>query len=204
MQNMKIKFKMPALPPQVKGLVAPLKLAMEQALGRVMPYMMRLSPRERLIVAGGAVFVALFILIVGIITPLLHAGASLEKDIVSKDQQLKKIYIMSAGIKGFQSVAKTNPSTPGKQFTLFGYLEELSKQLGINDRIEYMKPISDTAEISRESVEVKIRGLYQDDLIGLLFGIESTPHPVKIKRLSLKKEEKDGVLDVTFQVIFYG
>ncbi|HPS94555.1 MAG TPA: type II secretion system protein GspM, partial [Deltaproteobacteria bacterium] len=117
---MKIKFKMPALPPQVKGLLAPLKLAMEQALGRVMPYVMRLSPRERLIVAGGAVFVALFILIFGIITPLLHAGASLEKDIVSKDQQLKKIYIMSAGIKGFQSAAKTNPSTPGKQFTLFG------------------------------------------------------------------------------------
>ena len=50
----------------------------------------------------------------------------------------------------------------------------------------------------------KIRGLYQEDLIGLLFGIETTPYPVKIKRLSLKSMEKDGNLDVTFQVISYG
>jgi hypothetical protein len=87
---------------------------------------------------------------------------------------------------------------------LFGYLEELSAQLKINDRIEYMKPITDTTEVARESVEVKIRGLYQEDLIGLLFGIENTPHPVKIKRLNLKKMDKDGNLDVTFQVVSYG
>ncbi len=92
----------------------------------------------------------------------------------------------------------------GKQFTLFGYLEELSAQLKINDRIEYMKPITDTTEAARESVEVKIRGLYQEDLIGLLFGIENTQHPVKIKRLNLKKMEKDGNIDVTFQVVSYG
>jgi hypothetical protein len=87
---------------------------------------------------------------------------------------------------------------------LIGYLEDLSKQLSISDRIEYMKPVSDPTEGNRESVEVKIRGLYQEDLIGLLFGIESSQYPVKIKRFSLKKAEKGDLLEVTFQVVSYG
>ncbi len=134
----------------------------------------------------------------------MHYRSTLEKSFVSKDAQLKKVYAMSAGIRGFQASTAAGASTAGKQFTLFGYLEELAVQLRINDRIEYMKPITDTTEVARESVEVKIRGLYQEDLIGLLFGIENTPHPVKIKRLNLKKVEKDGNLDVTFQVVSYG
>jgi type II secretory pathway component PulM len=196
----KMKIKMPFDMQKVRAVVAPV----EQAIGKALEYVMRLSPRERLIVAGGAVFVALFILIAGIIGPLVHAKASLEKSIISKDAQLKKIYVMSANIRGIESVSKGDASSRNKQFTLFGYLEELSTQLGINDRIEYMKPISDVTEANHESVEVKMRGLFQEDLIGLLFGIENNPYPLKIKRLSLKRVDKDGNLDVTFLVISYG
>jgi len=195
-----MKLKLPFDTNRLKELIVPA----EQALGRALDYVAGLSPRERIIVIGGTVFVVLFILIAGIIGPLVHYRSTLEKSIVSKDAQLKKVYAMSAGIRGFKATAPAGMSPDGKQFTLFGYLEELAVQLKINDRIEYMKPITDTTEAARESVEVKIRGLYGEDLISLLFGIENTPHPVKIKRLNLKKMEKDGNMDVTFQVVSYG
>ncbi|HPE46702.1 MAG TPA: hypothetical protein PK380_12600 [Deltaproteobacteria bacterium] len=67
-----------------------------------------------------------------------------------------------------------------------------------------MKPITDTTEAGRESVEVKIRGLYQEDLINLLFGIENTQYPVRIKHLIIRKQDKDANMDVTFQVVSYG
>lgn len=181
-----------------------LALPLEQSLGRALDYLAGLAPRERLIVIGGAVFVSVFILVAGIIGPLIHYKSNLEKSFISKDAQLRKIYTMSAVIRGLQASSASSALLGGKQFTLFGYLEELSAQLKINDRIEYMKPITDTTEAARESVEVKIRGLYQEDLIGLLFGIENTPNPVKIKRLNLKKMDKEGNLDVTFQVVSYG
>jgi len=196
---MKLKLKMLLESQKVKDATA----SLEQTAGKVIDYIMGLSPRERSVVIGGTVFVAVFILIFGIIGPLLHARMSLNKAIASNDQQLRKIYVMSAGIRGIEAGSKMDVSR-NKRFTLFSYLEELSKQLRISDRIEYMKPISDTAEANRESVEVKIRGLYQDDLIGLLFGIESAQHPVKIKRINLKKSEKGDILDVTFQVVSYG
>lgn len=195
-----MKFKIPFDTHRLKELALPV----EQAIGRVIDYVAGLSVRERFAVIGGAAFVALFILMAGIIGPLVHYRSTLEKSLVSKDAQLKKVYAMSAGIRGFQTSAAALGSSSGKQFTLFGYLEELAVQLKINDRIEYMKPITDTTEAARESVEVKIRGLYQEDLIGLLFSIENTPHPVKIKRLNMKKVDKDGNLDVTFQVVSYG
>jgi hypothetical protein len=198
----KIKFKMPIKVNTHK--LKELALPVEQALGRALDYLAGLAPRERLIVIGGAVFVSVFILVAGIIGPLIHYKSNLEKSFVSKDAQLRKIYTMSAVIRGLQATSASSALLGSKQFTLFGYLEELAAQLKINDRIEYMKPITDTTEAARESVEVKIRGLYQEDLIGLLFGIENTPNPVKIKRLNLKKMDKEGNLDVTFQVVSYG
>jgi hypothetical protein len=198
----KIKLKMPFQVNTQK--LKELALPAEQALGRALDYLAGLAPRERLIVIGGAVFVAVFILLAGIIGPLMHYKSSLEKTFITKDAQLRKVYAMSASIRGLQASSPPGALMGNKQFTLFGFLEELSVQLKINDRIEYMKPITDTTEATRESVEVKIRGLYQEDLIGLLFGIENTPHPVKIKRLNLKKMDKEGNLDVTFQVVSYG
>jgi hypothetical protein len=198
----KIKFKIPIKVNTRK--LKELALPVEQALGRALDYLAGLAPRERLIVIGGAAFVGVFILLAGIIGPLIHYKSNLEKSFVSKDAQLRKIYTMSASIRGLQATSALSDALGNKQFTLFGFLEELSAQLKINDRIEYMKPITDTTEVARESVEVKIRGLFQEDLIGLLFGIENTAHPIKIKRLNLKKMDKEGNLDVTFQVVSYG
>jgi hypothetical protein len=200
MQKIRLKIPIKVNTRKLKELALPV----EQALGRALDYLATLSPRERLIVIGGTVFLVVFILIAGIIGPLVHYKSNLEKSFISKDAQLRKIYTMSAVIRGLQASSASSALLGGKQFTLFGYLEELSAQLKINDRIEYMKPITDTTEAARESVEVKIRGLYQEDLIGLLFGIENTPNPVKIKRLNLKKMDKEGNLDVTFQVVSYG
>lgn len=190
--------------PMDRQKIRELALPVELAVGKALNYLARLSPRERLIVTGGMIFVAVFILLAGIIGPLLHYQASLDKMIASKDSQLRKIYTMSATIKGLQAAGKTGSNSQDKKFTLFGFLEDLAARLSINDRIEYMKPITDTTEAGRESVEVKIRGLYQDDLIGLLFGIENTPYPVKIKHFTIRRQEKDGYIDVTFQVVSYG
>lgn len=196
----KANLKLPIDRQKIRELALPAELA----LGKALNYLAKLSPRERFIVTGGLVFVAIFILLAGIIGPLLHYQASLDKMIASKDSQLRKIYTMSATIKGLQAAAETGTTSQDKKFTLFGFLEELAARLSINDRIEYMKPITDTTEAVHESVEVKIRGLYQDDLIGLLFGIENTPHPVKIKHLTIRRQDKDGYIDITFQVVSYG
>ena len=163
-----------------------------------------LSKREKVIFFAGLVFVGLFILFAGIIMPLMTYRADLTTSIRSKDAQLQKIYELSSGIKTFEKVSKAGGSAPEKGFTLFGFLEELASKLGVNERIEYMKPISDAVDSSKESVEVKIRGIYQEDLLGLLYGIESYKTPLRIKRLNIRRVEREKTLDVTFQVVHFG
>jgi len=163
-----------------------------------------LSKREKLIVSAGIVFVGLFILFAGIIMPLMNYRTDLSKSIKSKDAQLQRIYEVSSGIKAIEKVSKAGRSAPDTGFTLFGFLEELASKQGVNERIEYMKPISDAGDSSKESVEVKIRGIHQEDLIGLLYGIESYKTPLRIKRVNIRRVEKDKILDVTFQVVHYG
>lgn len=165
---------------------------------------MNLSKREKAILASGIAFVGLFILIVGIIMPLLSYRADLNTAIRSKNQQLKRIYELSADIKAVGKATTAVKSVQDQNFTLFGFLEELATKLGVNERIEYMKPISDAAASSRESVEVKLRGIYQEDLIGLLYGIENCQTPLRIKRLNIRRVERDRNLDVTFQVVHFG
>ncbi|HHO76946.1 MAG TPA: hypothetical protein ENN05_11060 [Deltaproteobacteria bacterium] len=163
-----------------------------------------LSKRERMIVLGGGIFVAAFILIAGILMPFLDFRADTNTAIRNKDGQLRSIFELSAAIKSVELAARPGSRTDNKAFTLFGFLEELASKSGVNDRIEYMKPIIDAAESSRESVEVKIRGIYQEDLISLLYGIENCPDPLRIKRLHIRRVERDNNLDVTFQVVHYG
>jgi len=173
-------------------------------LGRVLDAYARLQPRERMVVAVAAVLLAVFILVGGVIGPLVHLRSSLDTSIASKDTQLRKIYAMSSVIRGLRGVLDADTRLQDERFTLFGFLEELAVRLSINDRIEYMKPMTDSTGSSRETVEVKIRGLYMDDLVGLLLGIEASGRPLMIRHLNIKRQEKDANLDVTFQVVFYG
>ncbi|HOO46735.1 MAG TPA: type II secretion system protein GspM [Deltaproteobacteria bacterium] len=165
---------------------------------------MNLSKREKMILLGGGIFVAVFLLVAGLIVPLSDYRSDMKTAIRSKDTQLRSVHELSAGIKAAEAASRTSRKADDKGFSLFGFLEELASRSGVNDRIEYMKPISDTAELSRESVEVKIRGIYQEDLISLLYGIENCPTPLRIKRLNIRRVERENNLDVTFQVVHYG
>ena len=163
-----------------------------------------LSKRERVILALGGIFVGLFILVAGIIIPMMDYRGDVITSIASKDAQLRKVYELSAQIKSYGNAVRTRRPSHDQNFKLFGFLEELASTIGVNERIEYMKPISDAADSSKESVEVKIRGIYQEDLIGLLYGIESSPASLRIKRLNIRRVERDKNIDVTFQVVHYG
>jgi type II secretory pathway component PulM len=176
----------------------------EALAARALELLSTLQPRERLIVVAASGALAVFVLFAGVVVPLVHYQAKLEKSIASKDAQLHRIYAMSGAVKGLKKVVDEGRQGQQGHFTLFGFLEGLAVRLSVNDRIEYMKPITDSTNTGRETVEVKIRGLYMEDLLGLLLAIESSGQPITIKHMNIKRQEKDANLDVTFQVVLNG
>ncbi|HON37792.1 MAG: type II secretion system protein GspM [Desulfomonilia bacterium] len=167
-------------------------------------YLKSLSKRERLILLIAGVVLGVFILTVGVVSPVMEYRARLNSSVKAHDRELKRVYELSSRIRAADSVTKAPGAAQSADFTLFGFLEELAARVKVNDRIEYMKPISESGGSTRESVEVKIRSVFQDDLISLLYDIEHSPHPLKIKRLNIRRVERDNCLDVTFQVVRYG
>lgn len=167
-------------------------------------YIAGLTKREKLTLLGAGVLIGVFILYLGVLSPALSYQSKLAASVSSKDDQLRKIYDVSSRIKAIKDSSRNGSAVMPPNFTLFGFLEELAGKVGVSDRIEYMKPISDPGDASREAVELKIRSVYQEDLISLLYDIEHSSYALVIKRLNIRRVEKDNNLDVTFQVVNHG
>jgi len=167
-------------------------------------YIKNLSKREKLVLLSAGAVLGLFIITVGVVSPMMEYKARLASSVKAKDVQLRRIYELSSQIRSAGGDSGGSKTARPADFTLFGFLEELASKVKVNDRIEYMKPVSDSGDASREAVEVKIRSVFQDDLISLLYDIEHSPYSLKIKRLNIRRVERDNSLDVTFQVIHYG
>ncbi len=166
-------------------------------------YFKGLTRREKIVLLAVGALLSATLLIGGVISPVMSYRAKLETSVTTKDDQLRKVYELSAGIRAVTESARTNGAMPAN-FTLFGFLEDLAGKIRINDRIEYMKPVGVTDGSTREAVELKIRAVYQEDLISLLYDIEHCPYSLMIKRMSIRRVERDNNLDVVLEVVHYG
>lgn len=167
-------------------------------------HLANLTRREKIALLCAGALIGVFVLYVGILSPVLSFQSRLAASVISKDDQLRKVYDISGRIKALRESSMNGGAVRPPNFTLFGFLEELAGKVGVSDRIEYMKPVSDLGDTSREAVELKIRSVYQEDLISLLYDIEHSPYSLVIKRLNIRRVEKDNNLDVTFQVVNHG
>jgi type II secretory pathway component PulM len=166
-------------------------------------YLKNLSRRERLVIVIAGAVLGVFVLTAGVVSPVVEYRARLADSVKSKEAQLKRVSELSSRIRAAQASGGAS-AVQQADFTLFGFLEELAAKVRVNDRIEYMKPISDSSGSAREAVEVRIRSVFQDDLVSLLYDIEHSPYALKIRRLNVRRVERDGTLDVTFQVFHHG
>jgi hypothetical protein len=162
----------------------------------------KLSKREKLYLFAGGAFALVFVLVVFIMLPLGKFNSRMEKNIDIKEKQLKKVYEISSKIQEIDAANAHSKAARGN-FTVFGYLEDLAEKRNIKGKIEYMKPVA-SAGNEREAVEIRLKGVFEEELIGFLYGIDTSPTPLKVNRFNLRKSEKDKNLDVTFQVQING
>ncbi len=165
----------------------------------------RLAKRERLLLIGGIALLLFFIFF-----QLLSSGhkkmRTLEKGNEELEKDLKEMFrlqnqylTLEARLKLFDERMATRPS----DFTLFSYLENLASQVGIKNRIDYLKP-QETAvseRYSRSLVKVKLRGITLGQLTKYLYFVENSPHSLEMRRFHIVPQSvKRELLNVTFEV----
>ena len=171
------------------------------------PFLAKLSNREKLAIGIGIGFIGIFIIVNLAIFPFVDSRERLERSLASHTRsydEIKQLRLEYLAMQNSADNSKTRFSRRQRGFTLFSFLDKLAGQVGIKERITYMKPTSTKqkdAPYSLSLVEMKLNGITMEQITRFLYRIETSQNMIHVRRLSLsKKEEKEGLLNVILQV----
>lgn len=172
---------------------------------------MKISKREKTLamLAGGTVILLLYYMV--ILSPWLTRQEALNGHIRKREQSVKEMNGLKQEWEVFQAEkneADASLNLRGKAFTLLSYLESVSRQAGIDKKIQYMKPLSlgkESDVMKPEGIEVKLEGITVDELINLIYQIEYSGKLLNMRRMKIQRSPKGNqvLLNATLQVQTY-
>lgn len=171
------------------------------------PLLGKLSRREKTAVALGAGFLVLVLVIRFGLFPFLDERARLKRVLLTGQRNLEDIRRMRTEYEMLQQrfdMSKKRFEQRDRGFTLFSFLDKLAGEVGIKERITYMKPSSTEQKdspLKLSLVEMKLKDVSLEQISRYLYRIETSKNMMTIRRLSLtRSEDKDGLLNIVLQV----
>jgi len=167
----------------------------------------RLSRREKISVSIASILVGIIVFVQFILFPVLDEKTRLERTVQTKTDALKEIQRLKADyqslVKSAEQFKRQTAARP-EGFTLFAFLDKLAGDTGIKNNIAYMKPSSTTQKnmpYKISVVEMKLQDVTLEQLTRYLYGMETSPNMVTLRRASfIKKGDNGGTIDAVLQV----
>ena len=118
---------------------------------------------------GGLVLVALLFYLV-VISPALSKQELLAKNIAKRKQDLVRISEIKGKWQNFQrDRSDVQEAIKGRgSFTLLSYLEAVTREIGIDQRIQYIKPVTfpeGEGKLKPEGIEISLDGVNMEQLV---------------------------------------
>jgi type II secretory pathway component PulM len=158
---------------------------------------------------GGLILVALLFYLI-VISPALSKQEALAKNIAKRKQDLVKISEIKGKWQSFQrDRSDVQAAIKGRgSFTLLSYLEAVTREIGIDQRIQYIKPVTfpeGEGKLKPEGIEISLDGINMEQLVSFLYKIEYSGKLLHVKRIKILRasKEKTSLLKVTLQVNTY-
>ena len=164
-----------------------------------------LNQRDRYALAGGAVVLALALLVFGVVLPYGAAGKRLDNQISSGLEQLKEVrqlqvdyMLLMAQAGQLQRDLAQRETTPPLTF-----LEQTASQFGGRENLVLMRPLPSVVQgkIRIETTEFKLERLSLEQGLRILQEIEQASPPMRVDRLHLKRRfDNAAQLDLSLTV----
>lgn len=173
---------------------------------------MRLGRKELAILSLGGLAVLALLFYLLVISPALSRTKGLEGQIRKKEADLAKMSELKVKwdeIRGRQTELEKALTQRGARFTLLSFLEGVSREVGIESRIQYMKPLSfpeEPSALRQTGMEIRIEEIDIRELVQYLHKIEYSGKLIKIRRMRIEraaKGEEGAQLKVTLQVVTF-
>jgi hypothetical protein len=175
------------------------RLRIEQALGQ-------LQPRERQMVLGAAAILLLLIVWLAVVTPITTALDRLDRQVAQTRRDAATVADLLARYRTLRNrVDALERGMAGEkaEASLFAQLESFAVPIVGRERITSMNPASRPVgdKFQEESVELHLEGVTTRELVSLLHAIELGNRPIRLVRVSFKREYKNqAMLDATLVV----
>ena len=176
---------------------------MKELIARLRAALDNLSQRERLLVlAAGGVFLV-FVLIVGVVNPLLSASSRASQRVEAAEEELRAVQILRSRYDEVDTrmASVEQRIRSGPRGEIFTTLETLARASAV--KVDSMEPrTSPASDDYRETkVQVVLRGVTLAQMVHYLQRIESAPQLLSIKSLRIRtRSDKPELLDVNFTV----
>jgi hypothetical protein len=172
---------------------------------------MRIHRRETALLLLGGAFVISFLYYMIVISPAISKQKSLKKRIERKQSDLSGMIKQRARWQKFKfnrAEIEKKLKARGKAFSLLSFLEGISREVGINDNIQYMKPLSihvESASMKPAGIEMYLDNINMEQLVALLYKIECSGKLLNVRRIRIQRTStrKSQALKVTLQVNTY-
>jgi hypothetical protein len=165
----------------------------------------RLSPRERVLLAGAALATVVIVLWL-IATTLADRRETLAAQIAASRRDLEAMSGVRDSLlrlRAENDAVERKLASLGPDFSLFSHLEGVTRSTLSRERVAAMNPSSrDLAEgMKEESVELRLVGVSLRELVTFLYAVEKGEAPLLVSRMRLKKRfDTPHVFDATLVV----
>ena len=159
---------------------------------------------------GGLVLLALFFYLI-VVSPGLEKQGRLERGIAKRKADLVKITELKKKWESFkrnQSEVEQALKSRGDHFTLLSFLEGITREIGIDKNIQYIKPVTfppGEPVFKPEGIEMSLDNVGMEQVVNFLYKVEHSRNVLFIKRIKILKASKgsSSTLKVTLQVNTY-
>lgn len=161
-----------------------------------------LSQRDRYVLTGGAMALALIFIIFGLILPYQKTIKRLENKIVTSSTQLNEVRQLQADYRMLmkQSGRLKRDLDRREETPPLTFLEQTTSRIGGRENLVLMRPLPAVVQgqLRVETTEFKLEKLDLDQVLRILQEIEQSRPPMRVDRLYLKQRfDNSAQLDMS-------
>jgi hypothetical protein len=172
---------------------------------------MKLDRRQMTYAFFGGLFLFALLFYFVVISPGISKQKTLEGSIEKRKADLVKITALNRTWEGFKkdrSDVERALDSRGDRFSLLSFLEGLTREVGVDRNIQYIKPVTfppSEGLFRPEGIEVSLENMGMEQLVDFLYKVEHTGSLLYVKRIKILKATRgtSSTLKVTLQVNTY-
>ncbi len=159
---------------------------------RALAYIDRMSGRERRLVLTAGLALGLALVYLLVVEPVWQAHGRIRARVAAKERELDEVRELSLVYRRLHA-ASSRPPRSGAALSPFALLDNLARAAVGRDRVDAINPAGHELRngVKEETIELRLKGVSLQQLVELLYKIDTAGAQLRTERLAVEKTYDD-------------